>query len=551
MTRIVISCPICYKKSINILTTILQPNVLYEDFKITLLNNSSIRCSFRGREKDGTFDPEGLDQEIKDLSNTKLIPTFTQKGIQDIGERLANALFSEGVKQFFDKALETQKDNGLRILLKLDSHYVDYPWEIMYRNGVHIATDIKTPLIRVYDGDNTLPVPVNSNKDKIPNLLVIGSSVVGLSTVDVQGELNIINGNIEPHKELVNMNIVNLPTRINIEKALNTQSLDGNPINIVHFIGHGKFENGVTSLALRKGGGGADEGEVDDADEDTVDSLFQNENSIVLMIINACYGGKIEAGQDSKPFSYSGLIPKLIRRIPAIIAMRQTISNTASRIFSDALYPNVVALQIEEAIQRARNSMYINNNCKATDFSIPVIFLGSRNGITIKNLFTKNLPGSLYDDYPTNPVGNTPVNDIIEKLFALSKAIFALNTVIDAFKDSLLKEETLKYLGTHPSTWDYAFDNVNSKYSELVDIITQNFPETGKVIQQFETNRTDPVDRILTCFKNEFSSNTLPDEGKIRKIRKELKEQFKQMEKQFIDFNKTLYYNITSELREK
>ena len=95
------------------------------------------------------------------------------------------------------------------------------------------------------------------------------------------------------------------------------------------------------------------------------------------MIINACYSAKMAVSEDDKPFSFSGLIPRLLKHIPAIIAMRLPITNAASLAFSTSVYPNIIELQIEEMIQRIRNSMYKNDNCNPLDFSIPVIFLAS------------------------------------------------------------------------------------------------------------------------------------------------------------------------------
>ena len=212
----------------------------YEDFYISLSNNSTISCSYHKEKKEGKLSLTFKKGEIEAASNPILAETYTKGGIKDIGERLAEALFSKEITNLFEDALHNieakDRSAGLRILLKADSNYVDYPWEIMYRDKIPMATSIRTPLIRIYDGGSTLPINITNNKDKIPNLLVIASNVVGLTAVDISGELKIINDNTEPYRKQIHKHIVDIATRTEIEKKLTNESLIGNPINIVQIL---------------------------------------------------------------------------------------------------------------------------------------------------------------------------------------------------------------------------------------------------------------------------------------------------------------------------
>ena len=105
-------------------------------------------------------------------------------------------------------------------------------------------------------------------------------------------------------------------------------------------------------------------------------------------------------------------------------------------------------------------------------------------------------------------------------------------------------------MANNPYLWDFAFDKINKEYTDLHDIITLNFPKTNNTIQQIEADMINPVDDILTCFKESFC-HQLPDDKKRREIDKELDKLMKQTEQQFIDFNKILYYNVTDELRQE
>ncbi len=288
--------------------------------------------------------------------------------IESIGTLLADALFTSEIKKHFDKIqLEaTNEKKGVRILLGIEwPKASNYPWEALYKDNKFIATFKGTSLARFIPN---IPTP-KRNFDKPLKILIISSSPSDKLTPYVQAEqeIEIIEKSLK--KEIDSGAIILDTERIGEVNRI-MEDLNIKPYNIVHFIGHGVFENGVGKLALQD-----KDGRLDLADHEIIGRMFLNQTSLCLVVLNACEGA---ATSSSKVFT--GLAPELMRTsgIPSVIAMRYSITIDTAKRFSEVFYKNLPDKGIEEAMQLTRSTISVQlDPTIRKDFIIPILFMNA------------------------------------------------------------------------------------------------------------------------------------------------------------------------------
>ena len=324
------------------------------DLKITASSGSA---SEKGELK---LDRNVLESAMKELEDEKA--RVGRDSIKNVGIELAKALFTPEIKKHFYTVKSNSANRGIRIRLTIESPEVSaYPWEALYENNKYMATSVETSLTR-FIPDAT---PDKRNFDRPLKILVIGSnpSRLGLTSVQVDREIEIIKGSLE--EEIKNDNIM-LDTEPLGDVARIMVRLNNEQYNIVHFIGHGVFEDGTGYLALE-----SDEGGLVLYDQEKISQIFQNQLTLGLVVLNACQGAMTSTSK-----AFTGLAPELIKMgVPSVIAMKYSISNPTAKLFSEEFYRNLTKMPIDENIQRVRHRILVDPKASAKDFIIPVLFM--------------------------------------------------------------------------------------------------------------------------------------------------------------------------------
>jgi CHAT domain len=451
--------------------------VEYEDLIVEIKSDLTVIGTFRENPESSKL---LLSNEIRDFVNEMAIPgrNFDTPAVLDFGNELRKALFSGDLeKQFLDVMKLTEESGlGVRLLLKVDPEFVNYPWEAMSYNYIPLGTDIRIPIIRILPGNNS---QINL-KEGLPKPLVILSNVQEQYYVDTAREWEIIRDALSNNLYVDKPVPVDVATRQRIESQMSKASF-----NIIHFVGHADVKDKKNFLALRD-----EDGALDKADEDLIRALFLNEESLGLIILNACSTAKFSS-------EFTGLVPKLLMRVPAIVAMRQPISNPAAKAFTAGFYTNLLD-SIEVAVQKARNSMFISKGCNGNDFTIPVIYLGWRNGRTAKKIFVKSYTGDgtpFTLEYPSR----LKAEDILRKDFReLDRNYDILKKTVTTIHQS---GENMYLFSTNGFLWEKSFTEFRTSCSGLHTKVRSFNQNAAEVLEKKYLSLFLSVDHIFDLIK--------------------------------------------------
>lgn len=428
----------------------------YEDFIIKITEDSTITSTFDNETEVSKLElSEKIINFFKSVKPIKDVDIDSDKErvkqhLKNFGIDLKKAIFNGEIGKQFSAAEKLVKENaeiGVRFLFDIHPKFAHYPWELLCSDdGSFLCTDIRTPVIRIAQG---VIRQVNIEEQKTPKVFFIISQPSNLHHIKANTEMDGIGSALgQPIEEFSSQAAPSAPhiktvkaTRPIITKVLQTDER----INIIHFIGHGAFnETSGGRIYLTK-----DNEESDEMSEDEVVSLFKNTEKLGLIILNACSTAEIS--------DFSGLVPKLLRIAPAVVAMRQPISNSAAISFATHLYESLLTSNIARSIQTARNSMTLVPGCNAIDFSIPTLYLAhsGESSQTVKTIFVKQRFSTMITREKSFPVKPQQSIVIIIELF---KKFETFKQIIDNCLESNLIEEWI---------WKGQFDDLYS-YSNLV-----------------------------------------------------------------------------------
>lgn len=507
----------------------------YYDFYMTIKDDLTVDSNYigkSGKPKEATG-KINLDKDLKDiieeLEGERVASKPPTKGkIKRGGELLFKALFVDEIGVHFSNAFDEIDKNGfgLRILLNIAPKHTGFPWEIAKYKGKFLATDIKTPFLRIFPGKTR---GINLGEGKMPRVLSILSNVESKYAVDIGREQKNLEQIILRDNNRVNFggfkDVIKdaktggalcksgNPSLLDIEEFLNSVRVDHmeDPFNIIHFLAHGLFDEAkdLSAIVLQPTEKEKNEGkdEIHATGTDLAET-FGNEFSIALIILNACSTGKILSNS-------SGLVPQLLQRSPAVVAMRKGIEKDTATEFTCYFYKCFTPQNAEVAIQTARK-MLLKKFQNTIDFSIPVLYLGydEKTRIPAKGIFEKTRASAQPWTPATNlnPAGVTiltlielhdkslSAQDKWDEWFRKDNNLSASKilpqdmlqkTLFGEFNQSLSKTSRL-ICDTFPNaapTWNERRDRLDLDMKKLVDVAKQgNKLGIRPVINEWQQN---------------------------------------------------------------
>lgn len=340
----------------------------YIDYQIFIGSNLEIVASSHGTSETGELrlDTKEIEYSVGQLENEK--SHIDRRFIKNVGKQLADSLFTPEIKKHFYEVKSKNANKGLRVRLRIESPEITaYPWEALFLNNKYIAASTATPLTRYL----TNGIPAKMSFGRPLKILVIGSnpSRLGLPAVQVEREIEAIEDSLG--EEIDDGAIKLVPERIgDVERIMN--HLNNEQYNVIHFIGHGVFEDDVGYLALESG-----EGALLLYDHEKIGQLFQNQNSLGLVVLNACQGAMLSTNK-----AFTGLASELLKMgVPSVIAMRYSITNQTAKLFSKEFYKNLPRMPIDENVQMVRHRILVDPDTTPKDFITPVLFMSASDGM--------------------------------------------------------------------------------------------------------------------------------------------------------------------------
>jgi hypothetical protein len=137
--------------------------------------------------------------------------------------------------------------------------------------------------------------------------------------------------------------------------------------HVLHFIGHGKFEQNEGFLGLMKDEEGH---QVDWASADDISQLFSDWKPR-LVLLQAC-----QSAQSGSEPGFMSLADRIFKRnIPAVVAMQYTIANDFATMFAHGFYQALRdGKDVDAAVQIGRSKITAKARWTNRDFGAPVLF---------------------------------------------------------------------------------------------------------------------------------------------------------------------------------
>ncbi len=291
--------------------------------------------------------------------------------LRGVGGALFKAVFAGEILQCYLRSLGNLTEaSGLRIRLRFvdTPELVNLPWELLYDEGIDqwVALKLDTPLVRYL----RMPAQIAPLRVSGPlHVLTVVSDPSDVPHLDIDSEAAAVEGALRLLDESTPGSVVAQTLRHPTPELLQRKLMEL-PWHVLHFIGHGEFDErtGTGMLVLED-----EHGKARPITAERLSVMLQG-RSLKLVILNSCEGSR--GGEDHR----SGLAQSLIAQgVPAVIAMQFPITDTAALAFSRMFYHAVVlGTSLENAVVEARRAIYQESEL---EWATPTLYLRSENGL--------------------------------------------------------------------------------------------------------------------------------------------------------------------------
>lgn len=347
----------------------------YLDCELHLTSCERAVLWVRYPEKSGRAEYPGkpqLEDVLTDLRALEADP-------KEYGIRLFRALFPTGDKLYegYVASRRAAGDRPLRLRLHVDAEETrlhDLHWELLFdpeEGGVALARARGTAFSRYLSVGVPAPEPVRGKL----RILVAAACPANLAkfhlpALDREEIYRSLRHALEPlGEDRVEYELLDGPvTTRQIQERLVAREL-----HVLHLCAHGKIvgKEPQASLALED-----DDHRVDWVGEERFAEIFEGGRDLRFVFLVACHGGR-KSGDD--PFS--GLGPRLVRRVPAVLAMRREIGIEAAERLAGYFYGNLArGGPLDVAVNFARQQIY-QHDPRRDDWGIPVLFMRLADGL--------------------------------------------------------------------------------------------------------------------------------------------------------------------------
>jgi len=290
---------------------------------------------------------------------------------REIGTRLFNALFAQGIAELFQQSYGTTTGRGRRLRVRLQLNVDDdsirrlsaLQWELLYQQSrdTFLVRSADVTLVRELDVAISA-YPLQDITGPLRVLFVMSNPRGDLKLTDeraaIEAQLAEDLRAGENRRQLTPTFLENA-TFAALEDLLRKEDY-----HIIHFMGHGDLDaQGEGHLLFHDGArSGRDIGD-----------LLKREKDTRLVTLNACQTAASSTLPAAQPFA--GVAQALVKAgVPAVIAMQVPVSDKAAIAFSARLYSEIGrGAAIEEAVDSGR--MRLHALAEDGEWATPVLLL--------------------------------------------------------------------------------------------------------------------------------------------------------------------------------
>lgn len=392
-----------------------MPRVYYENFDLSIsrIGDKAYKANVQGAsggEASVNFTLDGAPDEVITAVTRKFsldsapqsnadATTSTAGSSQEVGKYLYQSLFHDKMLATLLLTLDRARGRNANLRLRLNltnvPELVGLPWERLRSETDNLALSIQTSIVRYQNA--TFPGDELVVKDKPLQMLVVISNpaTVDAPALNVEDEWQKLNNALKPLIDQKLIALERLP-RATL-KDLDDRFFDPDrPVNIFHYIGHGRFdaETGAGQLLFEVDPGddaasnGGTAGGFEPVSGERLGQSLRNQRALRLATLNSC-----ESSMVSTADSYAGVAQQLLHtgNVPVVVAMRKAISDDLAIAFAQTFFKWLLVnnLSVDVAITRARMRMRdveqkrLGAAGTPTEWATPTLFMRHHDGYLV------------------------------------------------------------------------------------------------------------------------------------------------------------------------
>jgi len=304
----------------------------------------------------------GMHAFVNGEPNAKPLPN--EAGLKELGKDIFETLFHGEVRRLYDAARTAQPNGRLHLIFtSMISWIADLPWEFAYdpeRKNFLATSEVNF----TRNVDTAIPADRIPARDRL-RILVVVAQPLGLAHLSVDEEIARVKSGFQ---DLIAAGLAEVDVLLDATPALLHQTLEvSRPYDILHFIGHGEFneETGVGYLVFENENQGVQ----------TVDSQVLQQivcrRGVRLMFLNAC-----ETGKGGRADFNRGVAPALVAAgVPVVVANQFSVLDVSATAFAQHFYWALAqGRSVGDAAREARVAVNYSISGEAIDWAVPVVF---------------------------------------------------------------------------------------------------------------------------------------------------------------------------------
>jgi hypothetical protein len=303
-------------------------------------------------------------KRIEDYTNENKGTLPAENEMVDFGGLLFETLFQGDVRRLYDEARSRQRGRKLNLILTSTIPWLAAkPWEFCYdrSRGSFLATE------EVHFVRNVLTaIPadrVDACREPL-RILVVSAQPAAFGALSIDQEVDRIKADFQPllDAKLVDMTVLPHATPETLHR-----SLESGDYNIVHFIGHGKFDDTKREGFLVF----EDElGRPYPLGQRSVREIFCG-RGLSLVFLNSC-----QSGTGGRADFNRGVAQSLVAHgLPALVANQYSVLDSSASSFANFFYASLAqGYSLGHAAREARIAVNYSMQGELIDWAIPVLY---------------------------------------------------------------------------------------------------------------------------------------------------------------------------------
>lgn len=370
----------------------------------------------------------GTHERIRNYTNFEAGSLPTDQELKVFGAQLFNTLFQGDVRRLYDEARSRQRGRRLDLVLTSMVSWVgEKPWEFAYddtRNAflateeIHFIRNVLT----------SIPADAITPVNGPLRILVAAAQPVAFGRLSIDEEIEVIRRGFDV---LVESNLVTIDVLTRATPAALHGYLSTGRYNIVHFIGHGGFneDKGEGCLIFEDTRGGDYV-----VGERSLREIFC-QRGLSLVFLNAC-----QSGTGGRADFNKGVAQAMVSHgLPALVANQYSVLDSSATSFAQHFYFSLAqGMSLGQAAREARIAVNYALQGESIDWAIPVLYARDANRtLCVKSSTPIRVPTTAVKATSRRAVKNhllkIAVWDIDEVFPELEKTLHVMNAAQDVY----------------------------------------------------------------------------------------------------------------------